>query len=290
MTTLNQRGEERAVNAPTHFVETNGRRLAYRSVGSGEPLILCVRLRGVLDVWDPAFLDALADTFRVIIFDYSGLGQSTGEASYEPIAMARDAVDLADALGIDRFVAGGWSLGGQGAQVLTVLYPKRVTRLILIGTTPPGRVRLGPEPVFYDRALKFENDLEDETVLFFEPASQLSRTSAKASHDRIAARTEDRSPVVPEATYLRLLKARGTSGDELFRDDGYRDFLSKSSIPILVISGDHDIVFPVQNWFDLIRHWRSLHLLIIPQAGHGAQHQEPRLCADVITKFVTNAI
>lgn len=186
--------------------------------------------------------------------------------------MVKDAVDLANALGIDRFVVGGWSLGGQGVQALIVLHPQRVVSLILIGTTPPGKVRLGPEPVFYERALKVENDLDDEAVLFFEPTSELSRAAAKASHDRIAARVTDRSPLIPEETYRRMLKARGTSSGELFHDDGYCDFLSKTSIPMLAISGDHDIVFPVQNWFDLIRHWTSLHLLVIPQAGHGAQH------------------
>ena len=52
-----------AITAPTLFVESQGRRLAYQSVGEGPPLILCVRFRGMLDVWDPAFIDALARAF-----------------------------------------------------------------------------------------------------------------------------------------------------------------------------------------------------------------------------------
>ncbi len=80
-----------AITAPTQFAEVNGRKLAYRLVGTGAPLMLCVRFRGVLDVWDPAFLDALAETFRVITFDYSGLGRSTGEPNYDPKALAQDA-------------------------------------------------------------------------------------------------------------------------------------------------------------------------------------------------------
>ena len=49
-----------AVAAPTQWVESRGRRLAFRSVGTGTPLVLCTRFRGNLDTWDPAFLDALA--------------------------------------------------------------------------------------------------------------------------------------------------------------------------------------------------------------------------------------
>ena len=281
---------EGATHAPTQFVERMGRRLAYRSIGSGEPLILCVRLRGVLDVWDPAFLDFLAETFQVITFDYSGLGQSTGEPSYRPELLAKDVFDLADALGFETFFLCGWSLGGQGAQAAAVLEPARIRKLILIGTSPPGKVNHSSEPVFLERALKFENDLDDETVLFFEPASRLSRAAARASHDRIAQRTADLSPVIPKETYVRLLTERQRSEGELFADPGgYRDFLTTTSIPILVISGDHEIVFPVQNWFDAIPFWRSLHLIVVPQAGHAPHHQEPLFCAYAIAGFAKNA-
>lgn len=275
-----------AVHAPTQYVEAGGRKLAYRSIGTGEPLILCVRFRGVLDVWDPAFLDALAESFRVITFDYSGLGLSTGEASYDPRSLAQDAIDLADALELKTFFLGGWSLGGQAAQVVAIEHPERVRRLILIGTVPPGKVEHLPEPAFFERALKFDNDLDDETVLFFEPASERSRAAAKASNERIGRRTGDRSPVVPEQTYLRLLSGGAGPQDELFVDrGGYREALATTSIPILVISGDHEIVFPVQNWFAVVPSWRNMHLVVIPQAGHGPQHQEPRFCADLIANF-----
>ena len=275
-----------AIDTPTRYVETNGRKVAYRSIGAGEPLILCVRFRGVLDDWDPAFLDALAERFQVVTFDYSGLGSSTGEASYDPRSLARDVIDLADALDLKTFFLGGWSLGGQAAQVVAITHPERVRKLILIGTAPPGKVQHLPEQAFFERALKFDNDLDDEIVLFFEPVSERSRSAAKASRERIAERQIDRSPVVAEETYLRLLQSGAGPADELFIDrGGYRETLAASPIPMLVISGDHEIVFPVQNWFAMIPSWRSLHLFVIPQAGHGPHHQEPRLCADLIASF-----
>lgn len=278
---------ENALSTPTQFVTIDNRQIAYRSLGDGPPLIFCNRLRGVLDVWDPAFLDALAAHFRVITFDYSGLGQSTGHATYARTALAKDAKDLADALDLERFAIGGWSLGGMAAQVVTALYSERVTHLILIGTTPPGKVKHPPEPLFLQTALKPHNDLEDEIILFFEPLSAASWAAAKRSHDRIAQRTVDRSPPIPEETYLRMLAE--TRHEDLFHDDGgYRDFLKSTSIPILVISGDHEIVFPVENWFDLNRECRSMHLMVFPQMGHGPHHEAPDLCADLIASFVRN--
>jgi len=119
-----------SVTAANQFVETGGRRLAYRSVGEGTPIVLCTRFRGNLDVWDPAFLDALAARgFRVITFDYSGLGLSTGNRDYNPVALARDAHDLIEALGLKPVVIGGWSLGGLAAQVVVAMFPgSSVTR------------------------------------------------------------------------------------------------------------------------------------------------------------------
>jgi pimeloyl-ACP methyl ester carboxylesterase len=46
----------------------------YPSVGKGKPIVLCHRFRGVLDLWDPAFIGSLAaEGFLVVTFDYSGL-------------------------------------------------------------------------------------------------------------------------------------------------------------------------------------------------------------------------
>ncbi|WP_134681858.1 alpha/beta fold hydrolase [Paracoccus ravus] len=278
-----------ARTVPTRFVESRGRKLAYREIGSGPPLLLCLRFRGILDSWDPDFLDALARDFRVITFDYSGLGQSTGNPSYQAEALAADAIDLADSLGLGTFVIGGWSLGGIGAQVLAAQHPERVSHVVLIGTSPPGPLDPPSEPIFLERALKPENDLTDETILFFEPDAPESRAAAARSHDRIAARAGDKSPPIPPETYLRLLQER--AGEEIFPDRaGYGEFLARCGIPILVITGDHEIVFPAPNWFALSRRWKSLHLLVLPQMGHGPQHEVPEMAAEIIASFVRNRV
>ena len=67
-----------AVNSKTKFIEVNEQRFAYRSIGTGLPIILLNRFRRTLDTWDPSFLGGLAVTFNVITIDYSGIGLSTG--------------------------------------------------------------------------------------------------------------------------------------------------------------------------------------------------------------------
>lgn len=110
-----------ASTAPNQTVEVDGRTLAYRRFCSGPELVLCIRLRGTMDMWDPLFLDSLAEHFTVTTFDYSGLGPSTGAPNYGKIEMAKDVNDLVDALDLGKVVIGGWSLGGFAAQVSFVL-------------------------------------------------------------------------------------------------------------------------------------------------------------------------
>lgn len=275
----------KSCDVPTEFIDIADARLAYRSLGSGPDLLLCTRFRGTLDSWDPAFLDALAERFRVITFDYRGTGQSTGEASYNPKSLAHDVIALADGLNIKRFVLGGWSLGGHAAQVVATVWSDRITQLILFGTTPPGDTVFGPDPVFSAGALKPSTDLDDDITLFFEPMSAASREAARVSRLRIGIRRNGRSPDVPEDLYMRLLK-ESPCGPGFYDDGGYRDFLEKTAKPILVISGDHDIGFPIENWFNLTGKWRSLFLSILPRSGHGVQHQYPELVAHIMGCFV----
>jgi pimeloyl-ACP methyl ester carboxylesterase len=273
-----------ASDAPTEFVELEGRTLAYRSIGSGPEIVWCNRFRGTLDTWDPAFLDTLARHFTVITFDYSGIGQSTGEAPSTVGAMAQDARDLTDELDIENFIIGGWSMGGIAAQVVVARWAEWITHAVLIGTNPAGANARSAEPLFYERARKSENDLDDETVLFFEPKSVASRAAAERTHERLARRRADQDPPVSSAVFERMLQ---TVGPDIRADaEHVRDALMATSVPILIISGDHDISFPVENWYVLSGGLPTAQHIVFPSAGHGPQHQYPEAAATYIAAFV----
>lgn len=274
-----------AVSAPNNFVDVKGRRLAYRSIGSGQPIVMCTRFRGNLDAWDPAFLDALAgEGFRVITFDYTGLGLSTGTPDYNPAALAADANDLIEALELSDVVIAGWSLGGLAAQIVLAMNSQSLTHGVLIGTGPPGPMVKAPEQLFYDTAGIPVNSFEDEVILFFEPRSAQSRAAARRSHERIAMRVKDRSVPVP----VDFAVAHLGSGPRtpIFPADAVLEALKITDIPILHIGGDHDIVFPVENWYALNQQLPTLQLLTYARAGHGPQHEYPEASASHIAAFV----
>ncbi|QKE63774.1 alpha/beta hydrolase [Aquipseudomonas campi] len=273
-----------AHEVPNQFVECNGRRLAYRVIGEGRPLLLCVRFRGTMDSWDPLFLDALAEQgFKVHVFDYSGLGLSGGERSYDPARLARDALDLIGALGLQRVVLGGWSLGGIAAQLVFLQAPQLLSHLVLFGTTPPGELVRTGEALFYQLARR-DNDFEDFVHLFFEPLSDDSRAAAARSAERIASRRQGQCPPVPYEWAGQQL-GEGPRNPAL-PVPPLLDALKRTRIPVLHIGGSHDIVFPVESWHALSGVLPTLHLLTLPSSGHGPHLQYPQVCARYLATFV----
>ena len=106
------------------------------SAGSGDPLLF-LHGAGGLHGWPP-FLEALAQSFRVIAPEHPGFGQSDG------LEILDDIVDLAlyytefmDAMGLDDPYLVGHSLGGMIGAEVAAIQPERVSKLVLVA--PDGR-------------------------------------------------------------------------------------------------------------------------------------------------------
>jgi pimeloyl-ACP methyl ester carboxylesterase len=272
-----------AFNSKTEFADVSGRKIAYRSIGKGTPIILVNRFRGTLDTWDPLFLDKLAENYNVITFDYTGIGYSTGTLPTDLKDVAKDVKDLADFLKIKKTIIMGWSYGGLVTQVATLQYSDLISQTVLLGTGPPGERVVPLEQAFLDSALKPVNDFDDEIILFFEPSSEESKTEAKASHDRIAKRIDVSK--IPSSMDVFQLYFKGSAG--LTEDkDNFKGKLKTTKTPILIISGDHDISFAVENWYPLTKQLPTAQLIVLPQTGHAPQHQHVNLVVNYIHAFL----
>jgi len=274
-----------ADSVPTLFVEVGGRKLAYRSVGKGKPIVLSHRFRGVLDLWDPAFIDALAaQGFQVVTFDHSGLGLSTGERSYNPASMVKDTKELIDALGLKDVVIGGWSFGGIVAQIYLAMFGASVSHAVLISTTPPGKLVKPGEQLFYDLAAQGPATLEQYTTMFFEPKDAASRAASQRSFARLFARKSGRSPEVP--VEWALAQVPQSPPNPMFPSDEVLQALKNTNVPILHLGGDHDLSVPVENWYALGGQLPTLNLITYARAGHASHHQLPEMAAAQIAAFV----
>ncbi|TNE30350.1 MAG: alpha/beta fold hydrolase [Bacteroidetes bacterium] len=109
-----------------------GGEVAYVDEGSGDQTIILIHgLGSYLPAWKKN-IPALAENYRVIALDLPGYGKSSKgawEGSLE--FFSESVIELADSLGIDQFVLGGHSMGGQITIVTALEHPERVTKLIL---------------------------------------------------------------------------------------------------------------------------------------------------------------
>ncbi len=89
--------------------------------------------------WDGLPERLTSGGFDVLLFDNRGIGDSDVPAGpYTASVMARDALAVLDAAGVDRAHVVGSSLGGMIAQELASTAPERVDHLVLLSTTPGG--------------------------------------------------------------------------------------------------------------------------------------------------------
>ena len=120
----------------------DGVNYAYRDTAGGDdgavPLILLQHFRGNLDNWDPAMVDALASTRRVVAFDNAGVGGSTGTTPDTIEQMARDAIAFIAAMEFTQADILGFSIGSFVAQQIALMRPAIVRRLVLASSAPQG--------------------------------------------------------------------------------------------------------------------------------------------------------
>lgn len=127
------RSTSRDIEGPagTLFVDDGG--------AGGMPLLFVHSFAGSASHWTRQLRHARRRR-RAIAFDLRGHGRSDAPVSeeYEVESFAADIAAVADALGLDRFVLVGHSLGGAAAIRYAASYPARVAGLVLVGA--PGRI------------------------------------------------------------------------------------------------------------------------------------------------------
>ncbi len=127
---------------PASFVELDELgTLVVRDFGAADastpPLFLLHGWTATADLnWFRCY-DAVSDVRRVIAYDHRGHGSGLrSKKRFRLEDCADDAVAIADALGIERFIPCGYSMGGPVAQLVWRRHPDRVAGMVLCATAP----------------------------------------------------------------------------------------------------------------------------------------------------------
>ena len=128
------REAERLVPPDGRHLQVDGARLHYVERGSGPAIVMIHGLGGQLRNFGYAMLEPLARDHRVILVDRPGSGYSTADDDSEPGIAAQAAIvaRFIEALGIDRPLLVGHSLGGAVALSLALERPDLIRGLALI--------------------------------------------------------------------------------------------------------------------------------------------------------------
>ena len=137
---------------PSELIEIKGQLVHLRDEGpraDSAPMVLLHGTSASLHTWE-GWANALRGQRRVISLDLPGFGLTGPWAGayagspYTAQASAKFVLDVLDHLGVQHFVAGGNSLGGEVAWHLALLAPDRVDKLILVDS---GGYAFDPESV-----------------------------------------------------------------------------------------------------------------------------------------------
>lgn len=144
-----------------HYVDLPGRGRAFvvdtGAPHPGAPTLLLFHGLATTSylTWFSTF-DHLRADHRIVMLDQRWHGRGIVSERFLLEDCVDDAAEALDALGIDRVVAVGYSMGGALAQVFWQRHPERVSGLVLASTAARWKASLG-DSMFYP-TLNFAND------------------------------------------------------------------------------------------------------------------------------------
>jgi pimeloyl-ACP methyl ester carboxylesterase len=262
----------------------NGVDYAYREAGDGGvPLVLLQHFRGNLDSWDPALIDALTPGRRVVTFDNTGVGGTSGQTPDTVRQMARDAIAFITALGLGQADILGFSIGSFVAQEIALIRPAIVRRLVLASSAPAGAAGMhGWAPQVTDAVGTPQTSPEAYLGVFF-TGSPASRAAGQEALARMHARTADRDTPATWQTRQAQYDAVCTWG---IPDHALLQRLSCLQMPVFVANGDSDpMILPHYSHLiaGLIPHAR---VKIYPDSAHGFLFQHHAEFAGDVDEFL----
>lgn len=252
----------------TRFLDTRSGRVHILDVGKG-PVILLMHGTGrsVAD-WQEGLADRLGERHRVVGFDYYGHGLSDRAHGlrYGPALWVQQAVDVLDALDIERVTVVGHSVGGSVAAMFSADHSDRLERSVFIGHG------IAMDPMQIVAFIPGLGEIEmGRTEIFSDVFSD--------THERrLAAAYEIRGTRAALLTYIR----------RQYTIDGIRLVLGTYediATPVLQVHGTLDVSIPIEAARRLTPRLRDARLVEVEGASHDVHIDAPDELVAAIEAF-----
>lgn len=258
-------------------ISVNGSTIGYDDEGSGPALVLLHGHPFDRTMWRPQVERFSGEGWRVVVPDLRGYGESGPVGATTPFeSFVHDVVALLDALGIERFVLGGLSMGGQLVMEFLRLHAERIRGVLLAATSPHAETAAGraQRRAQADRLLREGMAGYAEEVL---PKMLAPRNIAAlpATTRHVLRMMRQTSPKAAAAA----LRGRAMRPD-------YVDLLGRIEVPTLIVVGRLDEFTPVATARQLHEHIPGSALAVIEDAAHLPNLEHEVRFNDIVAKFL----
>lgn len=265
---------------PSQFVEIgDGVTVHLRDEGPRDApaIVLLHGSNADLHTWEP-WVQALKDRYRVIRFDQVGHGLTGPDPKedYSRDNYVADILEVADRLGLERFVLGGNSMGGKHALAFAMAHPERLAGLVLVDGSGGPMLKLDKAKEentsgnigFRIARMPGVNLLAEQVT----PRSLIAQSLEQSVSNKAIV-----TPAMIDR-YWELLRYPGNRRATLKRFSEPYDPLTEAEIaavatPTLILWGEEDRLIPVEagEWLD--QTLPDSTLVVYPGIGH-LPHEE----------------
>jgi pimeloyl-ACP methyl ester carboxylesterase len=270
-------------------IELHGHVVSYRTGGRGPVLGLVHGITNSSASWEPV-LGLLGQHFTIVAPDLLGHGNSAKpRGDYSLGASASLLRDLLLALGHERAMIAGHSLGGGIAMQFAYQFPERVERLVLVSSGGLGRQ---VTPML--RAVALPGAELVLPLLASQPIVDAGTTVGGWIHKLGLRVGADLTAMAEGFASLRDIEARRAfvhtarsvidiGGQRVSATD--KLYLAEA-VPTLIVWGERDPIIPARHGIRAHENMPGSRLTLFPRAGHFPHHDDPVGFATAITEFV----
>ena len=248
--------------------KVKGQKWHWVEAGSGDPVIL---LHGIPESWKcwKHQIPKLSTQFKVYALDLKGYGQSDkSDGDYSMNNVASEIISLLDSLKIDKFRIAGHDWGVAIADNIIDQIPDRVERYIrcclsLHNYDPRNSLHHQWNSENPDAASRLMNKSEAYVKVWFESSCK----------PELIPDQKEINEIVKEFSYPGI----GNAVPRYFRDIPKNKpvDLSKFTMPILYIHGEHDPRQPIEYCFGMEKHLPGLEAILVLDSGHFITRERP---------------
>ena len=246
--------------------------LHYVTRGQGTALMLVHGFPLNHTIWNETAA-LLEDEARVILPDLPGHGQSP---VVEPVSMELMADGLAailDALGIEKVVLAGQSMGGYVCLAFARRHPQRLAGLGLVCTQAAAD---SPEKR-QARLAQAEQTLAEGSQRVVE-----SMSAVLTNRPEMAAGMRSLMSTTPAAGMAAALRAMAERAE-------MSAFLPQISVPALVMAGLADAIIPVERAREMAASLPDAQLVELAGVGHSPMMEAPQVTAEALLGLLKRA-